>query len=223
MVMLRTRYRILVLDPSPGLAAALAALLGGNDGFLAEGRAVDARMESLPKRFSAEIDTEKPAQPDAVMLDPSAFTLAPDGLIQRLHDCYGPIRLLGYASGDSPGLVRTCLGLGFRAFLAKSATLETIRMCLSAVKTGGVFIDAPHSGALLTTPDSAPPAPTRSLTEREAYVLKSVARGKSLKEIGYELSLSSKTVETYKARGTSKLNISGRREIVEYAIRAGWV
>ena len=30
------------------------------------------------------------------------------------------------------------------------------------------------------------------------------------------------TVETYKARGTSKLNISGRREIVEYAIRAGW-
>ena len=50
-----------------------------------------------------------------------------------------------------------------------------------------------------------------------------VARGKSLKEIGYELALSSKTVETYKARGTSKLNISGRREIVEYAIRAGWV
>lgn len=67
------------------------------------------------------------------------------------------------------------------------------------------------------------PPPARSLTEREAYVLKSVARGKSLKEIGYELSLSSKTVETYKARGTAKLNISGRREIVDYAIRAGWV
>jgi DNA-binding CsgD family transcriptional regulator len=50
-----------------------------------------------------------------------------------------------------------------------------------------------------------------------------VARGKSLKEIGYELALSSKTVETYKSRGTSKLNISGRREIVEYAIRCGWV
>ncbi len=221
--MQRTRYRILVLDPSPGLAAGLAALLDGTDGTLAEGRSVDARMEGLSIAFSAGIDTDAAALPDAVMLDPGAFTLPPHSLIPRLRDCFGPARLVGYANGDGPALARTCLALGFRAFLSKSATLETIRLGLSAVKTGAVFIDAPHAGAILTTPDSPPPAPSRSLTEREAYVLKSVARGKSLKEIGYELALSSKTVETYKARGTSKLNISGRREIVEYAIRAGWV
>ena len=63
----------------------------------------------------------------------------------------------------------------------------------------------------------------RDLTDREAYVLKSVARGKSLKEIGLELALSSKTIETYKARGSTKLNLQGRRAIVEYAIRSGWV
>ena len=70
-------------------------------------------------------------------------------------------------------------------------------------------------------PTSAPRQ--RELTEREIYVLKSVAFGKSLKEIGLELELSSKTIETYKARGSSKLNLQGRRAIVEYAIRNGWV
>lgn len=221
--MQRTRYRILVLDPSPGLAAGLAALLEGTDGLHAEGRGIDARMDGLQPGDSAGVETMTAGPPDAVMLDPGAFTLRPQDQIPRLHACFGPMRLVGYASGDSPALARTCLALGFRAFLSKSATLETIRLGLSAVRAGAVFIDAAHAGAIVTLPDHPPPAPTRSLTEREAYVLKSVARGKSLKEIGYELALSSKTVETYKARGTSKLNISGRREIVEYAIRAGWV
>jgi DNA-binding NarL/FixJ family response regulator len=44
-----------------------------------------------------------------------------------------------------------------------------------------------------------------------------------MKEIGKELDLSSKTVETYKARGSSKLNLTGRRQIVEFAIARGWV
>jgi len=55
------------------------------------------------------------------------------------------------------------------------------------------------------------------------FVLKSVAHGKSMKEIGKELALSYKTVETYKARGISKLKLSGRRQIVEFAIAQGWV
>ena len=130
---------------------------------------------------------------------------------------------MGYAASDSPGLARACLGQGFRAFLSKTASFEAVKAALAAVRSGALFLDPRYAEAIIATPSPMPPAPSRGLTEREAYVLKSVARGKSLKEIGYELALSSKTVETYKARGTSKLNISGRREIVEYAIRSGWV
>lgn len=221
---LRTRYRILILDPSPGMATGLASLLDGTDGIEARGQVVDARLQ-MP--FSAGTETNgagsPPPLPDAVLIDPGLCTLPPQALVPRLRDTFSRARLVGFAAENSPALARTCLSLGFHGFLSKSATLETIRLCLSALRAGAVFVDAPHATAFRTEPDGLAAPPARSLTEREAYVLKSVARGKSLKEIGYELSLSSKTVETYKARGTAKLNISGRREIVDYAIRAGWV
>lgn len=210
----RKTFRVVILDPSPGLATGLAGLLHGPDGISAEGHAITARLEGLSLRTYA---------PDAVMIDPGEVTLPPQGLVPRLRDSFGAARIIGYVATDSPALARTCLTLGFRAFLSKSSTLETVRLCLTAVRAGALFVDPRHAGAIQAVPDTPPPTPLRGLTEREAYVLKSVARGKSLKEIGYELALSSKTVETYKARGTSKLNISGRREIVEYAIRAGWV
>lgn len=205
-----------MLDPSAGLAAGVAALLDGTEGLMAEGRGLDPRLEALETHGAT-------ALPDAVMIDPGEYTLPPQGLAPRLRDRFGAVRLIGYAGRENPALARRCLSAGFTGFLAKSATLETVRLCLTAVQGGSVFVDAPHAPAIVPPPEAAATSPGRSLTEREAYVLKSVARGKSLKEIGYELALSSKTVETYKARGTSKLKISGRREIVEYAIRAGWV
>ena len=53
-------------------------------------------------------------------------------------------------------------------------------------------------------------------------LLRGLAQGMSAKEIGLALSLSGKTVETYKARAASKLNLRSRREIVEFVTRNGW-
>ena len=213
---------VLILDPSPGVATGLARLLDGCDGIEATGRAFEARAEA----FSAGLETNgaspPPAPPDAVLIDPGLWPMPPQSLIPALRGAFGAARLVGFATEDNPALAKTCIGLGFHGFLSKSATLETICLCLAAVRVGAIFLDAAHAAGFRVEPPRGL-APTRNLTEREAYVLKSVARGKSLKEIGYELSLSSKTVDTSKARGTAKLNISGRREIVDYAIRAGWV
>ena len=94
---------------------------------------------------------------------------------------------------------------------------------IAAVKGGATCIDPSFATLFEPVAANRPQSRSQTLTDREAYVLKSVAFGKSLKEIGLELALSSKTIETYKARGSSKLNLQGRRAIVEYAIRSGWV
>lgn len=210
--MQRKMDRILVLDASATLASGLAELLDGTDGLRAEGCAVTPQLDKVAAGAG---------DPDLVMVDVGEMALPPQDVMRRLQDQFGPVAIVGYVARDSLSLARTCLSLGFRGFLSKSSSLETVRHGLAAVRAGGVFICPRHAGALQAPKEIQ--APVLGLTEREAYVLKSVARGKSLKEIGYELALSSKTVETYKARGTSKLNISGRREIVEFAIRAGWV
>jgi len=59
------------------------------------------------------------------------------------------------------------------------------------------------------------------LSAREREVLKLIARGYSLSEIGEQLSLSVKTVETYKSRLMQKLEFVKKSELIEYAVKYG--
>ena len=62
-----------------------------------------------------------------------------------------------------------------------------------------------------------------SLSQREISVLRFVAWGYANKEIANELHLSVKTVETHKANGMRKLQLTSRAELVRYAVMAGWL
>ncbi len=61
------------------------------------------------------------------------------------------------------------------------------------------------------------------LSDRETEVVRLIARGFSNKEIAAQLDLSSKTVETYKARSLEKLGLSSRSDLVSYAVQRGWL
>ena len=59
------------------------------------------------------------------------------------------------------------------------------------------------------------------LTVREQVVLKLVAEGYTAPEIGGQLSISSKTVDTYRQRIAKKLGLSHRSDYVKFALRLG--
>ena len=71
------------------------------------------------------------------------------------------------------------------------------------------------------------PRPDRAdgthLTERESQVVLRVAQGFSNKEIAAQLDISVKTVETHKLRSMEKLGLRGRAEVVQFALRRGWL
>jgi len=60
-----------------------------------------------------------------------------------------------------------------------------------------------------------------TLSDREREVLLWTARGYSSREIGEKLSISGKTVDTYRQRLMQKLSLSHRSELVDLALRAG--
>lgn len=76
--------------------------------------------------------------------------------------------------------------------------------------------------ALNTTPANAKDMESGPLSHREEMVLKLFAFGFSTKEIASELKVSTKTVETYKARASEKLDLRSRVSIVKYGCRSGW-
>ena len=61
------------------------------------------------------------------------------------------------------------------------------------------------------------------LTERESQVVLRVAQGFSNKEIAAQLDISVKTVETHKLRSMEKLGLRSRAEVVQFALRQGWL
>jgi DNA-binding CsgD family transcriptional regulator len=75
-------------------------------------------------------------------------------------------------------------------------------------------------------PSGSPPTadfPLDILSERELEVLRLLAQGKSHKEAASALTISEKTVETYRSRIRLKLGLSSLVELVHYAIRHGIV
>ena len=94
------------------------------------------------------------------------------------------------------------------------------------VAAGETYIDPAIAGKLIRSARSTKktgPALRADLTEREEEVLRMIAWGHSNKEIASRLNLSVNTIEAHKANAMQKLNMSGRIDIVRYAVLRGWL
>jgi DNA-binding NarL/FixJ family response regulator len=65
--------------------------------------------------------------------------------------------------------------------------------------------------------------PHEALSDREFEIMLMIASGKKTSQIAAELSLSVKTVSTYRARILEKMNMAGNAELTSYAVRNGLV
>ena len=80
------------------------------------------------------------------------------------------------------------------------------------------------SGKPLAPPaEPAPPASEAVLSAHEEDVLRHTALGRSNKEIAAQLNISTKTVETYKARAVEQLELRSRADILRYGASRGWL
>ncbi len=118
------------------------------------------------------------------------------------------------------------LKAGASGYLVKSAADRELVDAIRAVIRGEMYVQQNAGRVLargLVARDPASEERTRfdRLTERERNVLVLVARGYSAPEIGERLSISPKTVDTYKQRVNEKLGVTHRAEYVRIAMRLG--
>jgi DNA-binding NarL/FixJ family response regulator len=110
--------------------------------------------------------------------------------------------------------------------LKRSAGDDLIH-AIRTVAGGGLHVDPVLATKALMgrAADSSGKAGLQSaeLSEREKEVLIRMAWGHSNKEVAADLQLSTKTVETYRVRIGEKLGLRSRTEIVQYALRQGWL
>jgi DNA-binding NarL/FixJ family response regulator len=111
------------------------------------------------------------------------------------------------------------LRAGADGYLTKDAEPEELIRAVRRILSGSRYIGpglAEHLAETVASNENGPPH--LFLSDREDQVLRGLAAGKSLTQIGEELNLSVKTISTYRARILEKLHIGNNSELVRYTI-----
>jgi DNA-binding NarL/FixJ family response regulator len=119
--------------------------------------------------------------------------------------------------------VAQALKLGVAGYLLKDAATLELQAALEAVARGSTYLSPRVTETLLQAKGLRPGDGQPPLTARQTEVLKRLALGRSVKEIAFELSISPKTVETYRAQIMERLGLHDLASLVRYAIRAGLI
>jgi DNA-binding NarL/FixJ family response regulator len=110
------------------------------------------------------------------------------------------------------------LKAGAAGYLTKDGAPDELVAAIRKVAQGGKYITQALAEELAAgLVGEAREAPAESLSNREYQVMRLLASGKTATEIADELSISVKTVSTYRARILDKLGLRNTAEIIRYA------
>jgi two-component system, NarL family, response regulator NreC len=121
---------------------------------------------------------------------------------------------------NEPAFARKALQAGVRGYVLKEAADAELVQAVRSAAAGDTYLQPALGARLVSEPDS-----TRAdgLSEREREVLRLIALGHTNAEIAEQLFLSIRTVESHRAHIQQKLRLSGRAELVRYALERGMV
>ena len=218
----RTRWRthddpVVLADDQPLVRAGLRMILDTEADLVVVGEATTgAEAVELCAR----------ERPDVVLMDvrmPVMDGIEATRLVTAVED---PPRVLVLTTFDLDEVVYDALRAGASGFLLKDAPEERLTTAIRVVADGGSLFAPSVTRRLIeefAKRDHAPPVSLDGLTEREAEVLRLVARGLSNTEIAAELFITENTVKTHVARVLMKLGLRDRVQAVVLAYESGMV
>jgi DNA-binding NarL/FixJ family response regulator len=209
--------RILMVDDHPIVLAGLKALVGADPDFAIVGEARDGRTAL---RLARQL------VPDVVVMDISLPEMNGIELAAALRAERPECRILVLTVHEERAYLRQLVELGVGGYLLKRSAADELSRAIHAVAAGGMYLDPAIAGKVvgrLARGSGHQAGQQAELSDRETDVLRLVAGGHSNKAIATRLSISVKTVETYKARAMEKLGFRSRVDVVRYAADQGWL
>jgi two-component system, NarL family, response regulator NreC len=205
--------RMLIADDHLVLRAGLRMLLDAQPDILVVGEAANG---------GEVLELAASLQPDLILLDLSMPGLGGLEALPLLRKQHPGAKILMLTMYDDESYLRQALRDGAAGYVLKKAADNELLSAIRAVMRGELYVHASLTRTLLE--DLLPPAtetyanPWDTLSDREREALLLVARGYTSAKIAERLSLSPKTVETYRARGMEKLGLRSRAALVQFAL-----
>jgi two-component system NarL family response regulator len=155
--------------------------------------------------------------PDVMLLDLRMPVMEGVEAIGRIRELDAHAKVIILTTYDSDEDIARALTAGAKAYVLKDISADALIRCIHEVLGGRTYL-APAAAAKL-----AERVTRVQLTPRELATLRSMADGKSNKEIAAELGISERTVKAHLGHLFEKLGVTSRTEAVKVGTRRGLV
>jgi DNA-binding NarL/FixJ family response regulator len=206
--------RIVLVDDHPVVREGLAENIDRESDLT-----VCAQAEDHKGALKA-IETTKP---ELVVVDLMLKGSSGMELIKDIHARWPQMLILVVSMHDETLYAERVLRAGAHGYITKQQATRDILLAIRRVLTGGIYLNERTASSVLSRLASKSQAINDSiadlLAERELQVFELTGRGLSTREIGAQLHIDIKTVDTYRARIREKLNLKTSSELLQLAIR----
>jgi DNA-binding NarL/FixJ family response regulator len=207
----RMPLRIVVADDHGIVREGLIALLDRQEGMKVVGSAATGR---------AAVEATERLKPDVVIMDLAMPDWNGIEATQRILSTSPKISVIALSASHTSEHVSRALRAGARGYVVKDAKGAELVEAVKMVSVGRRYLSqraspGPGADGLVEFPTKTP---MERLSARERDVMARIIEGRTSLDIAKELSLSRKTVDTYRARLMVKLGVSNRTALIRFAI-----
>lgn len=206
--------RILLVDDHKVLRDGLRALLESEDGMIVIAETGTAK---------GAITLTKELTPDVVVMDLGLPDMSGLEAIREIRKDNSISRIVVLSMHSRREFVVPAVEAGCDGYVPKSSAHTSLLEAIRVVLRGERFLHPTAATALMESMMNKQSEAERfaSLSEREQDVFRLSASGFTSREIGEQLIISPKTVDTYRQRAMEKLELMNRAEQIKFALRAG--
>jgi DNA-binding NarL/FixJ family response regulator len=159
---------------------------------------------------------------DVLLMDIDMPVMNGIDALKEIRKSHPNVKVIILSMHNEAGMIKSLIELGANGYLLKSCTQTELIDSIKKVAAGQSYFSSDVTLALLK-PSANQGQPNEVLTERETEVLKLIAAGFSNKEIGDQLFISHRTVDTHRTNLMKKLDVNNIAGLISYAIRNGIV
>ncbi|MGB6944097.1 MAG: response regulator transcription factor [Bryobacteraceae bacterium] len=157
---------------------------------------------------------------DAVVLDLSFAGKSGLEVLKELKQLRPRLPVLVLTMHSEEQYARRAFKAGAAGFITKDSPRAELSKAIHKVMEGGRYLSPTLAERLILDLErGADRPPDQTLSDREFQVMRLIASGKTLSEIAGLLSLSDKTISTYRARLMEKMGMRTNAELIHYAIQ----
>lgn len=207
--------RVLIADDHAVVRSGLKQILAETPDIIAAGEATNGRdvLEKLE------------AQPwDVLVLDITMPGRSGLEILKDIQHLRPELPVLVLSMHAEEQFATRMLKAGASGYLNKESAPEELVKAIRKVHAGGKYVSATQAERMVgELTGDVNKLPHELLSDREYEILCLIASGKTPTQIAGELSLSVKTVSTYRSRILEKMNLSTNAQLTHYAIKGGLV